>query len=231
MVGCANWTWRLPSMTYSATAHPIEVHPSRTVADLPPESYAIGSTEEEGPELDPVTARIAQTARRHGAHVVLLGKQEAVVSTWTTVRRESGVQPHETGREETLNVESARVTALGIGYRTPSRCIGAHLVCEPTVSALSDSATCLVRVRGMVPDGPLASARVGEGEGIVGIDGHRVSSPSDIYQRVDGATGPVTLEVQGELGRRGVAVEPAPCKDVYPRAATRTRIEVDPGQD
>mgnify|MGYP000217854087 CR=1 FL=1 len=218
LTGCATWSWRVPSLRYSPTSAEVPVHTDRTIADLAPESYAIGSTEEEGPELTSVSARIAATARRHGAHAVLLGKQEAVVSSWTTVRRESGVERHETGRQETLNVESARVFALGIGYRAPARCIGAHLVCEPTVAPMADTATCLVRVRGFVPDGPLVSARVEEGEGIVSIDGNLVSSPSDVYQWVDQSTGPVTLQVSGELGQRAVNVTPGTCAELYPRA-------------
>ena len=138
-----------------------------------------------------------------------------MVSSWTTVRNESGVARHETGRQETLSVESARVFALGVGYRAPEQCIGAHLVCEPTVAALADSATCLVRVRGMVAKGPVASALVTQGEGIVAVDGHLVSSPSDVYQWVNEAVGEVTLQIQGELSQRAVVVTPARCTELY----------------
>jgi len=216
--GCATWTWRVPTLRYGPGPNAVAVHADRILADLPPESYAIGSTEEEGADPDEVSARIARTAQRHGADVVLLGKQEAVVSSWTTVRSEGGQERHETGRQETLNVESARVFALGIGYRSPERCIGVHLVCEPTVAALADAATCVVRVRAMVPNGPAAAVGIGEGEGLVAIDGHLVASPSDIHQRVDGASGEVTIEVQGELGRRAVTLAPASCAEVYPNA-------------
>jgi membrane-associated protease RseP (regulator of RpoE activity) len=216
--GCASWVWRVPSLRYGAGPGTVAVHSDRILADLPPESYAIGSAEEEGTDPDDSSARIARAAQRHGADVVLLGKQEAVVSSWTTVRSESGVGRHETGRQETLNVESARVFALGIGYRSPEQCIGVHLVCEPTVAALADAATCVVRVRAMVPNGPASAAGIGEGEGLVAIDGHLVASPSDIHQRVDAASGDVVIEVQGELARRAVRVTPTTCAEMYPNA-------------
>lgn len=217
-VGCGSWSWRVQTLRYRPGPDPVEIHADRLVADLPPESYAIGSTEEEGANPDEIGARIARTAQRHGADVVLLAEQEAVVSSWTTVRSETGMDRNETGRKETLSVDSARVSALGIGYRSPERCIGVHLVCEPTVAIITDSATCVVRVRAMVPDGPLAAAGIGEGEGLIAIDGHLATSPSDIHQRVDATGGEVALQVEGERGRRTVTVVPQPCAEVYPNA-------------
>ncbi len=208
----------MPGLRYRPSDTPVQLHADRLVADLPAESYAIGSTQMEGSDPDEIGARIARTAQQHGADVVLLEEQEAVVSTWTTVRSEGGMDRSETGRQETLSVDSARVAALGIGYRSPERCVGVHLVCEPTVAVITDSATCVVRVRAMVPGGPLQAAGVGMGEGLVAIDGHRVRSPSDVHQRVDAAPGAVVLLVDGELAQRAVVVEPAPCAEVYPNA-------------
>jgi|GEM_PF-3523503 len=216
--GCASlWTPRVPGARYARTSEPVPVHSDRGRAALHPEAYAIGHAQQDGRDLGQVIDKLATLGRANGAHAMLLDRQEATVSSWTTVRTEDGREGSETGRRETLSVDSAQIVGVGVGYRVPQWCVGALLVCEPIAAPSLDGATCEVRVRRLVETGPLADAALREGEIIDSIGGVRVRSPSDVFARADLGEA-LSLGVRGEAGSRSVAVTPRACAGVYPRA-------------